>query len=180
MEKLEENYSATIQWHAYELRPAGSPPLSPAYRALIEEKRPQMRRMAKEYYDLDIQEGPFGIDSRPALIGAKFAEAHGVGPDYHDAVFRAYWQQARNIEDRGILASVAEAVGLEPDRFLDALTNPKYITEVNEDIEQAFQFGLSGVPASIFNNKILVVGAQPYPVFKEVAEKVLAGAGGPD
>ncbi len=130
-----------------------------------------MEQMARERYGLEINTGPFGIDSRPALVGAKFAEAQGVGEAFHDAVFRAYWQDAQNIEDLDVLAELATAVGLDRDQFLAALDDPHYQEAMLADVQQAFQFGLSGVPALVYNNKYLVSGAQPYELLAEVAEK---------
>jgi len=127
--------------------------------------------MAKERYGLEINSGPFGINSRPALVGAKFAEAQGVGDAYHDAMFRAYWQDAKNIEELDVLAEVATAVGLDHNQFLAALDDPVYQNAVMADVQQAFQYGLSGVPALVYNNKYLVSGAQPYELLAQVAEK---------
>ena len=171
MEKLKESHNVQIRWRSYELRPAGSPPISPDYRARIEAGRPQMEQMARERYGLELNTGPFGIDSRPALVGAKFAEAQGVGEAFHDAVFRAYWQDAQNIEDLDVLAELATAVGLDRDQFLAALDDPHYQGAMLADVQQAFQFGLGGVPALVYNNKYLVSGAQPYELLAEVAEK---------
>ncbi len=162
-----------MRWRSYELRPAGSV-VSPEYRAKIENYRPQMRAMAKERYGLEINEGPFGINSRPALIGAKFAEEQGVGEVYHDAVFRAYWQEAGDISDLNVLGDIAEEVGLERPLFCAALEDEKYDQQVSADIEQAFMYGLNGVPAAVFAEKYLVSGAQPYEAFVQVAQKVLA------
>ena len=130
-----------------------------------------MEAMARERYGLEINPGPFGINSRPALVGAHFAEAHGVGEAYHDAVFRAYWQDAQNIEDVDVLAELATAVGLNRDEFLAALDDPHYQQTMLADVQQAFQYGLSGVPALVYNNKYLVSGAQPYELLVQVAEK---------
>lgn len=135
--------------------------------------RPQMERMAREQYGLEINVGPFGINSRPALVGAKFAEAQGQGEAYHDAVFAAYWRDAKNIEEEDVLVELAEEVGLEERPFLQALQSPQYDNEVSADISQAFQFGLSGVPALVFANKYLVSGAQPYAVLTQVVEKII-------
>ena len=111
-----------------------------------------MEQMARERYGLELNTGPFGIDSRPALVGAKFAEAQGVGEAFHDAVFRAYWQDAQNIEDLDVLAELATAVGLDRDQFLAALDDPHYQEAMLADVQQAFQFGLSGVPALVYVN----------------------------
>lgn len=145
--------------------------MPPEYRARIEAGRPQLEAMARDRYGLELNVGPFGINSRPALVGAHFAEAQGVGEVYHDAVFRAYWQEAQNIEDLDVLAGLATAVGLDRDEFLAALDNPTYQQGMLGDVQQAFQYGLSGVPALVYNNKYLVSGAQPYELLAEVAEK---------
>ena len=39
------------------------------------------------------------------------------------------------------------------------------------DVQQAFDYGLSGVPALVFNNKYLVSGAQPYELLAQVADQ---------
>lgn len=127
--------------------------------------------MARQRYGLELNVGPFGINSRPALVGAKFAEAHGLGEAYHDAVFRAYWQEAQNIEAVEVLAGLATAVGLNRDEFLAALDDPHYQNAMLADVQQAYQYGLSGVPALVYNNKYLVSGAQPYELLVQVAEK---------
>lgn len=145
--------------------------MPPEYRARIEAGRPQLEAMARQRYGLELNVGPFGINSRPALVGAKFAEAHGLGEAYHDAVFRAYWQEAQNIEAVEVLAGLATAVGLNRDEFLAALDDPHYQNAMLADVQQAFQYGLSGVPALVYNNKYLVSGAQPYELLVQVAEK---------
>jgi predicted DsbA family dithiol-disulfide isomerase len=155
------------------LRPKGGPPISPEYRQHIEQVgRPRFEAVAREMYGLRIQSGPFGIDSRPALVGAKFAEGQGVGQAYHDAVFRAYWQQGRSLEDRAVLLEVAGSVGLKPDAFSAALDDPAYLRAVLADIMEAQAIGLTGVPALIFAGQYLVSGAQPYEVLVQVVEKV--------
>ena len=174
MEKLKQSHQVTVQWRSFELRPPGSPPLPSEYRARIEAARPRLVAMAREQYGLEINVGPFGINSRPALIGAKFAEANGRGDAYHQAVFRAYWQESQDIGQREILAQVAAAAGLDQAAFLAALDNDAYLQAVLADVEQAYAYGLSGVPALVYNNKYLVSGAQPYAVLAQVAEQALA------
>ena len=161
-----------VVWHSYELRPIGSPPIPPEYLARIKATEPRLMKMAHEQYGLDLNRGPMGIHSRSALIGAKFAEAQGKGPQYHDAVFRAYWQRANNIGDVEVLADIAHSIGLERDAFLAALQGEKYEAQVEADVEQGYSYGLTGVPALIFGNRYLVSGAQPYEVLRQVVQKV--------
>jgi predicted DsbA family dithiol-disulfide isomerase len=172
VEKLEVSHHVDVQWHSYELRPKGSPPMSPEYRARIEANQPRLHAMARQQYGVELKQGPFGIDSRPALIGAKFAEAEGVARAYHQAVMRAYWIEAKDIGDLGVLADLAASVGLDRSAYLAALDEPQYDEQVQLDIDQAQQYGLNGVPALVFDNRYLISGAQPYPVLVQATEHV--------
>ena len=135
-----------------------------------------LEKRAREQYGLDLNVGPFGIDSRPALIAEKYAEAQGRGATFHKAVMQAYWQQARSIDDKAVLKEIVEQVGLSNENFDDVLANPAYDAAVSADVDLAREYGLTGVPALVFADRYLVVGAQPYEVFKQVAEKILEEA----
>lgn len=174
LEKLETEGKIEIVWRSYELRPKGSPPMPEEYRKRIEAGRPQMEAMALERYGIKMVHGPLGVDSRAAHIGMKYAEEQGVGKAYHDAMFRAYWQDARAIDQQEVLLDVAESVGLERDAFAAALETPAYLHQVLADITQAQAMGLQGVPAMIFAGKYLVSGAQPYEVLNKVVSDVEA------
>ena len=172
LEKLEAEHKVELIWHSYELRPKGSPPMPEYYRQRIEAGRPQFEAMALERYGVQLTQGPFGTDSRAAHIGAKYAEEQGVGKAYRDAMFRAYWQDARVIDQQDVLLDVAESVGLERAAFTEALETPAYLHLVLADITQAQALGLQGVPAMIFAGKYLVSGAQPYEVLSKVVDDV--------
>ena len=161
-----------VIWHAYELRPIGSPPVPPEYLARIKATEPRLVKMAREQYQLELNRGPLGIHSRSALIGEKYAETLGKGPQYHDAVFRAYWQRANDIGDVDVLAEIAQSIGLERGAFRVALQDELLSARVDADIDEAYSYGLTGVPALIFGRRYLVSGAQPYEVLQQVLEKV--------
>ncbi len=174
MEKLQQNYDVAIHWRSFELRPAGSPPITPQKLAQIEASRPRFEQMAREQYGIEVHAGPFGIDSRLALVAAKYAESQGEakGATFHKAVMNAYWQEARAIDDLNVLKEIAAQVGLNTEQFATALNEPQFDAQVSADIRVAHEYELNGVPALIFADKYLVSGAQPYDVLKRVVEKV--------
>ncbi len=174
MEKLQENYDIDINWRSYQLRPPGSPPISPQRLEQIKASRPQFQRRAREEYGVEVNSGPMNIDSRPALIAEKYAESQGKGKVFHEAVMHAYWQQARDISDINLLQEIAASVGLDTENFSSSLENPEFDAEVSADIDLARQYRLDGVPALVFAEKYLVMGAQPYNVLKQVVERVQA------
>lgn len=172
---LQKNYNIDLHWRSFELRPKGSPPIPDYYLKHIEEvSRPRFIETAQKLHGITVNSGPFGIISHAALVGAKYSEVQGQGQAYHQAMFSAYWQQAQNIEDVNVLADIAESVGLNRDELLAALDSPVYEAAVMNDIGLAQQYGLTGVPAIVFENKYLVSGAQPYEVFEQVVQKLLS------
>lgn len=172
MERLEQSHPVRVQWRSYELRPKGASPISPEYRAKIEAGRPRLYAIAKQQYGLEMNPGPFGIDTRPALIGAKYAEQMGVGPAYHAAAMRAYWLEGKALDHLDVLGDIFVAVGLDRDAATAAITEATLAEAVTNDIAQAQAYGLSGVPAMVFANKYLVSGAQPYEVLTQVVEQI--------
>ncbi len=142
------------------------------YRARIEAGRPRLYQIAREHYGLELNAGQLIGNSRPALVGAKYAEEQGVGDAYHAAVFRAFWQEAKDIGNRSVLGDIAEAVSLQRDAFLQALDSDRYLAAVETDVDQARAYGLHAVPALVFEDKYLVSGAQPYAVLQQVVEQI--------
>ncbi len=131
-----------------------------------------LKKRAREQYGLELDAGPFGINSRPALVADKYAESQGKGEAFHKAVMEAYWQQARSIDDKSVLKDIAENVGLNTENFEAVLADPTYDAQVSADIDLARAYRLDGVPALVFADKYLVMGAQPYESLKQVVEKV--------
>lgn len=162
VERLQKTHDIDVTWHSYELRPQGSPPMTAEKLQMIEQTKPRLWQMARDQYGVEMNQGKFMIDSRPALIGAKYAEELGKGDAYHQAVMSAYWEHARDIEDLDTLAEIAVSVGLNREAYLASLTQHDYEALVDTDILVAQQMELNGVPALLFEHKYLIPGAQPY------------------
>ncbi len=175
LERLKQEHDVQVHWRAFELRPAGSPPIPPEYAARIAQSRPAFAAAMKSDHGVDIVFGPFGIDSRPSLILDKYAEAHGAGDAFHMAVLEAYWRRGEDISDSAVLTRIAASVGLPTDALQAALADVQYAAQVDGDIAQARAFGLSGVPATVFDRKYLVSGAQPYAYFVSAVHKAAQG-----
>ena len=82
-----------------------------------------------------------------------------------DALLSAYFESGRSMGDRTVLAEVAASVGLDPARVAEVLDGSEYADRVQADLDQAFDFGIQGVPFFVFDRKLAVSGAQPTEVF---------------
>ena len=91
----------------------------------------------------------------------------------HDALFRAYFVDDRNLADPDVLVSVAESVGLPGDEARAVLDERRFRDAVDRDWERSRRFGIRGVPAYVAG-RYLVMGAQPYEVLEELVTRVRA------
>ena len=59
-----------------------------------------------------------------------------------------------------------------PSSIQDHLANRTFKEEVEKQYEEALKVGVTGIPAYVIGNYFFM-GAQPYEVFKQVAEKAI-------
>ncbi len=89
------------------------------------------------------------------------AQEQGVGGAVVDALFRAYFEEARDTGDAQVLLQLAEAAGLARGavqaRWADA-DQARRVAQVEQSMKE---LGISGVPTFILNRKCGVAGAQP-------------------
>jgi predicted DsbA family dithiol-disulfide isomerase len=91
------------------------------------------------------------------------------------ALFRAYFEDERNLGDIDVLCEVAASVGLDAAEARHALDDGRYAADVQEQLSWARAAGVSGVPTVIYNERFAVVGAQDLAVFRDVAQRLAAG-----
>ena len=109
---------------------------------------------------------PFGerrmsFNSRRAQEAAKWAESHGKADAFHNAVFRAYFVDGKNLHEVETLAAAAESVGLRGGDLDEAIRSKTFKAAVDQDWLRSHQLGISAVPTFRMNGETLV-GAQPY------------------
>jgi predicted DsbA family dithiol-disulfide isomerase len=125
------------------------------------------------------QEGlPYGqrtktYNSRLAQELGKWADTQPDGARLHDALFRAYFVEGKNIGQIDTLVEIAVGVGLPGTAARHVLTARQFKGAVDADWERSRAFGITGVPTFVANGRG-VVGAQPYEVLERLV--VLAGA----
>jgi predicted DsbA family dithiol-disulfide isomerase len=177
LDSLKQTRAVQVQFRAYELRPAGTPSLPPEveaqHRQRIAAGWPRVQQIARERFGLELKpmDDPQPHPTRLAHIGAKYATAQAQGEAYHRAVFRAHWQEERDISAVATLVEIAQTLGLDEAEFRAALDNPDYRAEVESDENWARQQDLNGVPAFIFAERYLVSGAQPVELLQQVVDK---------
>jgi len=189
VEQLQEEFPLDVEWHPFELRPGTSAEGIPMERVLGRGRYTSeyLARLGDEATRAGIHMKPRALlpNSRPALEAAEFAREAGRFEPLHRALFRAYFEQGEDIGDERVLARLAGACGLDPDGLASALSERRYEKQVDEKVRWAYQQNLGGVPAFIFyppgspreGDGFVLVGAQDYDVFKDIAARILRRAG---
>lgn len=103
-----------------------------------------------------------------------YAAAKGKGNEMEEELFKAYFVDGKNTADQATLTALAVHIGLDEQAVKAVLQSDKYAAEVRQDIYEASQVGVTGVPFFVFNNKYAVSGAQDSKVFLEVLQKAYA------
>lgn len=112
-------------------------------------------------------------NSRLAQELGKWADTQPGGEAIHDALFKAYFVEGRNIGDADELVAIAESVGLPADEARRVLTERTFRAAIDADWEKSRAYGITGVPTFVAGG-YGVVGAQPYEVLERFIEKVSA------
>jgi predicted DsbA family dithiol-disulfide isomerase len=94
-------------------------------------------------------------NTRRAHMLIAHASAEGRGPEVVEALFRAYFEEARDIGDAAVLAQIAADAGVSgwPQQ-----AEGKTVAALEEDVRN---LGISAVPTFILGRKLGVSGAHP-------------------
>ena len=90
------------------------------------------------------------------------------------ALFKAYFQQNRDVSDEAVLIDVAQSVGLNGDVSKAWLADAALTETVRAEQAHWIDQNITGVPAIIFDKQFMVPGAQSAEAFAGVIDKVLS------
>ena len=175
IERLRREHGVRIKWVHFPLHP-DTP----------EEGRSLQELFAGRGYDVAQMQGqmrarmqaeglPYGdrtmtYNSRLAQELGAWADTRPGGEAIHDALFRAYFVDARNIGDPEVLVEIAASVGLPADEAREVVEKRTHRAAVDADWELSRRYGVTGVPTFVVGNKG-VVGAQPYETLDELVKQ---------
>ena len=137
----------------------------------IEAQQAQMRGLM-EQEDLPYGKRTHTYNSRLAQEIGAWADTQKGGEVMHDALYKAYFVETKNIGDPDVLLEIVEANGLPVEDARKVLEERTFKDAVDEDWRKSRQYGVTGVPTFVAAGHG-VVGAQPY----ETLEKFLESAG---
>jgi len=178
IEKLKTNYDVTVKLVHFPLHP-DTPEAGVSLDVLFAGSKAEERAARQERMTgLMKAEGlPYGerthtYNSRLAQELGKWADTQPDGFPLHDAIYKAYFVEGKNVGDVETLVGLAESVGLSADAAREVLTKRTFRDAIDQDWKSSRAAGVTGVPTFAAGG-YGVVGAQPY----EVLEQLMASVG---
>ena len=178
-DKLKEDFVVQEIWQGLEIHPE----TPPEGRDISAEYPPEIRNQL--YHRLNEMGKVYGVsfnrsdgylpNSRRALMLSEYAKKTSSFAALHLKIFKAYFEEGRNIGDPEVLIGLAESSGISREEVEQAWQDESLKQQLQEIAAIAHREGATGgVPTFIINDRYKIVGAQPYNVFQETLQKIVA------
>jgi predicted DsbA family dithiol-disulfide isomerase len=182
VEWLRRQLGAHVEWFPYHLHPE-YPPEGLPRTVLTERYGPQFAAAVvamAEAAGLPYNPHPERVsNTRTALELTEWARAQSpeAHERLHDRLMDAYWLEARDITGWGELRPCVADVGLDPDAAEQAVRSGAFAEAVDAWTGWAQSHGIAAIPAFVFEQRVLVSGAQPNDVLERAAQQATAAEG---
>lgn len=113
------------------------------------------------------------VNTRMAHMLIAAASTVQRGTEMKAALFKAYWQDGRDVGDPDTLVAIATELGFDEQAVRDELGNGELRETVIGLEDHARKVGVDGVPFFIVDGKLAVSGAQPPDVWAKVFRQVM-------
>ncbi|WP_412064920.1 DsbA family oxidoreductase [Rhizobium sp. SYY.PMSO] len=178
--EVQDEVGVDLNWRPYRLNP-DYPPEGVDQKKALEQKLGGAERVAEGHkmltelgrevgikFDFDaIKIGPNTLDAH-RLIHWAVTESREKQHKVVDALFKANFEEGRNVGDHAVLLDIAEKAGLDKSVIATLLASDADRNLIVAEIDAAQKIGVNGVPFFIFDQQYAVSGAQ--------TPDVLAGA----
>ena len=178
LETLPFKDNIEVEWKSFQLDSSletGKPITTAQY---FKEKKGLPETKGKQLTEQVVQMGKssgIDFDFEKAIITNTFqahklihlAKKHQLGAEMEEELFKAHFLEGKNIGLDEVLISLGEKLGISTDEIKNTLSTETLDNEVKQEIVEASQLGISGVPFFVIDRKYGVSGAQPTDYFKQ-------------
>jgi predicted DsbA family dithiol-disulfide isomerase len=171
IEKLRQEFDLDIRWSVFPLHP-NTPEAGMSLDDLFAGQMDIVAMMSRLKRVADELELPFGdrsqtFSSRRAQELGKWAEEMRAGDAFHQAVYRAYFVDGKNIAEKTVLMAIADSLGLDPGKAFQVLEDGRFAAAVNADWHRADELAVTAVPTMVYKGRKLV-GFRSYVDCREL------------
>ncbi len=106
------------------------------------------------------------------LEATEHAQQQGKFMEFHQAAYKAMWEDGKDLSDLSVIGEIAEGVSVDSGPLIAALEAGEHTAIVMEQYNEALQHGIRGIPTFLVGN-LMFTGAHPYEIFQSAMKRVL-------
>lgn len=176
LEKFSGAADVTIEWKSFQLNPdLKTQPEKNLTQYLSEIKGWPIEKAIESNIRVTEIAKEVGLDYHldKAIVANSFdahrlshlAKKSGLQDKVEELLFLAYFTEGKDTSDHAVLKEIGIAAGCNADEMDEMLKGNQYAEEVKNDIEEAHEIGVRGVPFFVVDRKYAISGAQPVELF---------------
>ena len=180
--ELNPTHNFIIEWHPFQLNPT-MPKDGMDRREYLEAKFGGQKEAIEVYSNIDktatetgLSLNFGGIKRTPNTIDAHrlihWAGIEGRQNSIIDRLFKAYFQEGRDISEHSVLTRIASAAGMDQDVVRSLLKSDADKEDIKARDTDARKRGIQGVPAFVVANEYVVQGAQTIDIWDNIIKEI--------
>jgi len=145
-----------VEWHPFDLRGYKRGPDGEIRDDVDDGQVRENVARLREEYDVEMREfdelpDVDSWDVQKVAVYVRGSYDEETFHEFNDAVFDAYWQDARDIGDPDVIAEIAASVGVPAEEVRDAIADETLEEELRSRFEAAQEAGVTGVPTFVYD-----------------------------
>ena len=180
--ELNPTHNFIIEWHPFQLNPT-MPKDGMDRREYLEAKFGGQKEAIEVYSNIDktatengLSLNFGGIKRTPNTIDAHrlihWAGIEGRQNSIIDRLFKAYFQEGRDISEHSVLTRIASAAGMDQDVVRNLLKSDADKEDIKARDTDARKRGIQGVPAFVVANEYVIQGAQTIDIWDNIIKEI--------
>ena len=180
--ELNPTHNFIIEWHPFQLNPT-MPKDGMDRREYLEAKFGGQKEAIEVYRNIDktatetgLSLNFGGIKRTPNTIDAHrlihWAGVEGRQNSIIDRLFKAYFQEGRDISEHSVLTRIASAAGMDQDVVRSLLKSDADKEDIKARDTDARKRGIQGVPAFVVANEYVIQGAQTIDIWDNIIKEI--------
>lgn len=177
--RLQAEYGVEIDWVGYELQPEELEWPEPTIKIPDPPNKPKILSrfeflLFNEGMELPVVSKPVRMRTHRAHLAVEIAKPHGVADTFVEALYRAFWEEGREINDIDVLLELA-------DGRLPAEADLRAAIEAEEGAEKITHFDKPAYASGVYNVPTFFIGnvrlaEMPYGLIRAAMERMLTGS----
>ncbi len=172
---MKQEFAIIDEWLPFEIHP-NTPPEGILWKDYFPGMNPEafFRQLDERGKKMGVRFGsqPLMSNSNLAMQGGEFAKEHGKYDAYHEAIFRAFFTDCKDIGNRSVILELSEDVGLDAVALDSAFESNIYLPRLQATTRKAKANGFSAAPTFVIDGYGSISGAQPIDTFRTILRGV--------